>query len=172
MHGMIPSYLPEAEEARAIYRQGEEAVVQVIVQLVTLVRQREARIQELEDRLARNSQNSSKLPSSDGYRKPAPQSMRHRSGKKAGGQEGHKGIRLEPVSRPDHTVVHRVKHCQRCGMELAAVPAEKLEGANAFCQVRSYLSTARKNNQRILDALYQALTGSPFMPAFVSSMAE
>lgn len=136
---MIPSYLPEAEEARAIYRQGEEAVVQVIVQLVTLVRQLEARIeeqrariQELEDRLARNSQNSSKPPSSDGYRKPAPRSMRHRSGKKAGGQEGHKGIRLEPVSRPDHTVVHRVKHCQRCGMELAAVPAEKVEKRQVF----------------------------------------
>lgn len=44
-----------------------------------------ARIAELEERLNKNSQNSSKPPSSDGYKKPAPKSLRKPSGRKQGG---------------------------------------------------------------------------------------
>ena len=44
------------------------------------------------------------------------------------------------------------------------------DGANIFCQVRSYISTARKNGQRVLDVLYQAFTGTPYLPTFISSM--
>lgn len=41
------------------------------------------------------------------------------------------------------------------------------DGANVFCQVRSYISTARKNDQRVLEVRYQALRGTPYSPPVI-----
>ena len=61
-----------------------------------------ARIAELERRLGLDSSNSGKPPSSDGLKKPARvNSLRERSGKKPGGQKGHKGETLRQVADPD-----------------------------------------------------------------------
>jgi transposase len=42
------------------------------------------------------------------------------------------------------------------------------QGAEMFCSVRAYLSTARKNGQRMLTVLRLALAGKPYCPPFVS----
>jgi transposase len=41
-------------------------------------------------------------------------------------------------------------------------------GSETFCATRGYISTARKNDQPVLDVLYAAFEGRPYIPAFVS----
>ena len=71
-------------------------------------------IQELKEQLNKNSKNSSKPPSSDGLKKPAPKSLRKPSGKKAGGQNGHQGTHLAVITAPDAIVKHMPSACEGC----------------------------------------------------------
>ena len=62
--------VPTEEEIRAIARQGEDAVVALVSELLQVAALLAKRVQELEDKQAKNSSNSSKPPSSDGMSKP------------------------------------------------------------------------------------------------------
>ena len=79
------------------------------------------RIKELEGQLAKNSQNSSKPPSSDGLNKPQPKSLRQSTGRKSGGQDGHAGSTLGQVAQPDFIEEHKVSCCEVCGCSLENV---------------------------------------------------
>ncbi len=79
----------------------------------------EDRVKDLETQLSKNSRNSSKPPSSDGYQKPSPKSLRPVSGKKPGGQPGHEGRTLEKVECPDHVIEHKLERCPESGIKLS-----------------------------------------------------
>jgi transposase len=88
-------------------------------ELIALVAALRAHIAELERRLGLNSSNSGKPPSSDGLKKPARvSSLRERSGKKPGGQKGHKGETLRQVTDPSEVVNHYPPACSMCGVGL------------------------------------------------------
>src|SRR5215210_3504341 len=112
------------------YRQGADAIVVLVEQLVgTLTGQVErltgevselrAENEELRGRLGTDSHNSSKPPSSDGPgSKPHPKSRRVPSGRKPGGQPGHRGQTLQQVETPDVVAVDRPVACRGCGQSL------------------------------------------------------
>ena len=140
---MEPVRFPTEDEVRAAARQGEEAVVALFMSLVSnwagviqkqqeTIQRLEERVQALEDQLAKNSSNSGKPPSSDGFKKPRHRSLRKSSGKKSGGQPGHQGHTLEMRADPDQVQVHRVRRCQHCHTSLESVPAKGHERRQVF----------------------------------------
>jgi len=83
----------------------------LIRSLFVCVTELTVRVAELEGRLALSSRNSSKPPSSEGYGKPKPKSLREAGKNPTGGQKGHAGHTLEKSEHPDHVVSHAPPHC-------------------------------------------------------------
>jgi transposase len=79
-------------------------------------------VKDLQDQLVKDSHNSSLPPSSDRFVRQ-PKSLRPKSEKKAGGQEGHPGTTLRFAEVPDEVIEHRVSVCSSCQHDLREVPA-------------------------------------------------
>lgn len=97
----------------------------LVAQQAARIAELDAIVAELRLRLEQNSRNSSKPPSSDGYAKPPAnkkRSLRRASGRKPGGQLGHRGHHLERREDPDRTVLHPVEVCECCGRHLSLQP--------------------------------------------------
>ena len=73
----------------------------------------------------KNSRNSSIAPSKDENRPKKNQSLRKSTGKKPGGQPGHKGRTLEMTSTPDHIIDLIPDYCNNCGSSLDNVISVK-----------------------------------------------
>ena len=99
------------------------ALVELVLALTAKVSELAAKVAELEAKLNQNSSNSSKPPSSD----PPwmrPQTKRTKTGKKPGGQPGHKGHGLAINRDPDEIVELRPEFCGRCGADLSGEECE------------------------------------------------
>jgi transposase len=93
-----------------------------------------ARIKQLEGQAAKDSHNSSKPPSSNGFKDPIrkTQSLREKSGKKSGGQPGHVGKTLMMVEHPDQTVLLTPSQCHNCQQDLAFASLSRTERVQKF----------------------------------------
>lgn len=104
-----------------------------VVWLMTEVYRLAEKVKELEARLAKDSSNSSKPPSSDGLgKKPKTSSLRGKSGKKPGGQPGHTGRTLEQVSTPNNIEIHSPESCENCQKNLSETSAFDIEKRQVF----------------------------------------
>lgn len=82
--------------------------------LTATVRELQEVIKELRRQLGQDSHNSSKPPSSDGFKKPRRKSQRKKSGRKPGGQVCHRGAHMEIPHQADEEKQHLPEKCQDC----------------------------------------------------------
>jgi len=106
----------------------------LIASLMGRIAALEAEVADLRRQLGRDSSNSSRPPSSDGFKKKPrlPGSLRGRSGKASGGQTGHKGGTLRQVADPDWVVRHEACACGHCGRSLDPRSATGIEKRQVF----------------------------------------
>jgi len=114
-------HLPLPDLSTLTHGEKDSLILALVARVETLVSQVEvltARVATLEGMLRKDSHNSSKPPSSDGLGKKT-KSLREQSGKKPGGQPGHKGNTLKQMAHPTQVITHALpEHCERCGCTL------------------------------------------------------
>ena len=117
------------------------------------------RVRDLEARLAKDSHNSGKPPSSDGLKRQLPRtrSLRRKTGKKPGGQVGHPGETLHLVAEPDAVVEHRPAVCAACQAALAGGDEEAaLAGVEVVARERRQVQDLPPVRLRVTE--HQALS--------------
>src|SRR5262244_3811642 len=132
--------MPTDEEIHAAFAQGEAVVLAVFHAVATQVAalaqqlaQQGAVLQELQARLAKNSHNSSKPPSSDGYGAvKRTVSLRKAGDKPNGGQPGHEGQTLMAVEHPERAVTYAVPLCAYCHTSLHEIEVMGYEERQVF----------------------------------------
>jgi transposase len=129
------SQLSHAQKDELI-AQKDELIASLTAQVVAMqgqLAELQGLIAELQSRLALNSKNSSKPPSSDGLNKPKPKSLRKSGERKSGGQKGHPGQTLSKVADPDIVVMHAPPaKCDACQRGLANADAVLAESRQVF----------------------------------------
>ena len=107
--------IPDEKEIRTVFSEGEEAVVALFGEMTAQVEELAAQLEkqagilkDLQARLSKNSRNSGKPPSSDGYGKTnRTESLRESGDRPNGGQPGHEG--RTPEGRRIRIIRRRIK---------------------------------------------------------------
>lgn len=120
---------------QAIFKKGLQSVVELINSLYAQIKELtkqlaelkskismlEAKNKELTEQKVKDSHNSSKPSSTDGFKKKT-KSLRKKSGLKSGGQKGHKGSTLSMVALPNKVVILPITNCLNCGISVVDAP--------------------------------------------------
>ncbi|MBI9015607.1 MAG: IS66 family transposase [Clostridiales bacterium] len=124
---------------------------------------------KLKEQLGMNSQNSSKPPSTDGFKKLQPKSLRKPSGRKTGAQKGHKGTGLKLMKKPDETIEHYPVACEDCPNKLRCtsfkVAATRYEydivlETKLTCHKQMACSCPNLNNEKISGTFPKSIKSS------------
>jgi len=114
------------EDIDLVYASGRDAVVALIAaqaaridELALLNAQLAARVEELERQAGRSSRNSSMAPSKDSPEARKGRLKKTGSGRRQGGQPGHRGQHRELVADPDRLVEHWPSVCGACATPIA-----------------------------------------------------
>jgi transposase len=114
-------------------RPSYDELAALVVRQAEQIEQLRAEVAELRRQLGQDSRNSSRPPSSDSpFTKPAPKSLRRKSGRRPGGQPGHPGSTLALVDNPNKRQRHEPGPCSGCGADLADAPEVGVERRQVF----------------------------------------
>ena len=120
------------EEFFDLAKHNPEALFQIFQQLQIQVQLLTQKVQDLEARLAQNSTNSHRPPSSNLFKPPNPKSLREKTSKKPGGQKGHQGETLKMSPTPQHFIIHPLKVCSYCSSSLKTTLPQGYEQRQVF----------------------------------------
>jgi len=155
--------LEQSHQANQDLREGLKQAIQAIEYL-------QERVKALEGQQAKDSHNSNLPPSSDRFVRP-PKSLRQKSGKKPGGQPGHRGHHLRQVETPDEVLLHPVERCESCQHDLREHPAEIPERRQVMDLPVKRLWVTEHRVEEKQCPVCSHLTRAPF-PAAVSAPAQ
>jgi transposase len=155
--------LEQSHQANQDLREGLKQAIEAIEYL-------QERVKALEGQQAKDSHNSNLPPSSDRFVRP-PKSLRQKSGKKPGGQPGHRGHHLRQVETADEVLLHPVERCESCQHDLREHPAEIPERRQVMdLPVKRLWVTEHRVEEKQCPLCFH-LTRAPF-PAAVSAPAQ
>ena len=126
-------------------------------------------IKKLEAQLGMNSQNSSKPPSSDVFKKPQPKSLRKPSGKKPGAQKGHNGRGLKLMKKPDEIIKHYPAQCENCPLKLQCTSFKVAKTRYEYdivletkltCHKQMTCLCPNRNNEKLTGTFPKSITSS------------
>ena len=123
---------------------------EIIDILFAVIEQLTLKVSELEARLNQNSKNSSNPPSSDKFGKPTPKSLRTPSGKKPGGQKGHKGSGLRIVQEPDQYIKYHPVDCTCCPNAESCAVAKQIDKTRYSIDIKIETETTAHQTLYIL----------------------
>src|SRR6266571_9014620 len=169
--------LEQSHQANQDLREGlKQAIIAIGSQqervkvLEGLIDSLQERINTLERHQAKDSHNSHLPPASDRFVHP-PKSLRQKSGKKPGGQPGHRGHHLRQVETPDEVLLHPVERCESCQHDLREHPAEIPERRQVMDLPVKRLWVTEHRVEEKQCPVCSHLTRAPF-PAAVSAPAQ